>query len=231
MRRGSMRRCLGVRVALAVLAATMFASVLGCASEPPAPTAALDTPATVAAGVATRIAVQPVTPRPTETPQPTPAPRAMPVPGVGHENHSVVVLGPGKLRDARFPGNRRYVLVGCYYEEEITGPRGPNANRELRFSYRARADADDTVTVSWGSSSERDLPERGCYELAVMYGGLKDYVRTGGSSIPGPPAAGVFRCTPSGCWNTQASLALSGTPTARPRRRRPRNPLRLPARH
>ena len=116
----NVRRRLYIRFTLAVLSATMFASVLGCASERPAPTAAPDTPATVVARVATRIAVQPVTPRPTETPRPTP--RAMPVPGVGHENHPVVVLGPGKLRDARFPGNRRYVLVGCYYGEEITGP-------------------------------------------------------------------------------------------------------------
>ena len=32
---------------------------------------------------------------------------------------------------------------------------------------------DDTVTVSWGSSSVRDLPERGCYELAVSVRGAE----------------------------------------------------------
>ena len=177
----------------------MLALALGCVSEQPTPTADDSVPATIAAGVATRIATQIPTLLPTVTPRltmavtltPTPAPRAMPVPGLGDGSHPIVVLGPDRLQDAGFRRSQRYILVGCYYEEEITGPRGPNADRELRFSYKSRADTDDTVTVDWGSSSERGLPERGCYELATTYTGPKKYVRTTRFNIPGTGSGGI----------------------------------------
>ena len=237
--RGNARRRFHVRVALTVLAIAMLTFALGCAQEPPAPTATPDTPATIAAGVATRIATQSVAPRPTATPQPTaavqsiataqpsptPAPRAMPVPGLGHENHPVVVLGPDRLQDAEFRRNRQYVLVGCYYEEEITGPRGPNADRELRFSYKSRANTDDTVTVDWGSSLERDLPEGGCYELTATYTGPKKYVRSSRFSIPGTGGGGIemhsfkmldYASISSSKWDDYRSAPPTPTPEPTP---------------
>ena len=206
---GNVLRRLYVRVALAVLAAVMSTLALGCASEPPTPTTSDDVPATIVAGVATRIATQPVAPsptvapRPTATPMPTPtltvtptpAPKSMPVPDLDCEGCPVVVLGQDRLQNADFRRNRRYLLAGCYYGEEIAGPRGPNADRELMLSYKSRAlrddsyrsqaDKGDIITIDWGSSSERDLPERGCYEIAAMYVGQKEYFRATRSSIPG----------------------------------------------
>ena len=127
----------------------------------------------------------PARPTATAQPSPTPTPRAVPVPDLNCEGCSVVVLAKDGLRNIDFRRNQQFLLVGCYFDEQIDGPRGPRASRELVFSHKYQARIDDQVVVNWSPSATRDWPTEGCYEIATTYTGHGDYVYCPGSAFAG----------------------------------------------
>ena len=196
----------------------------------PAPTATVapsDTPAALPSPtpVPSVNLVPSPTPAPTSPLSPTPGPKAFPMPDLDCDGCEVVVLNEGELQAKHFRQGRQYLLVGCYYGEQIDGPTGPNASREVIFSHQNNAHVDDQIIVNWGSSRTRDLPGSGCYELAVAYMGEDDYTYCHGST-PGGCRFGIggidlqfhtfkvleYTGISSGKWSAYRALPPTPTP-------------------
>lgn len=184
----------------------------------PIPTATPQTQATVAAGVSATLAATPTT-----TPIPTPTPATMPALALDCEGCPTVILDEGQLRDSTFRRNQEYHLVGCFFDESIDGPRGPQANRELIFSHKYQAHVDDQVIVNWGPSVTRDSPSKGCYELIATYTGQGEYVYCTNDILGGCQFGGIdvqfptfkvleYTGISSGKWSAYRALPPTPTP-------------------
>ena len=79
------------------------------------------------------------------------------------------------LQNANVRHNRQYLLMGCYFGEQVDGPRGPRAARELVFSHKYKP-AWTTKLSSTGGRTRRTMKlAEDCYEIAATYTGLGDY--------------------------------------------------------
>ena len=174
-----MQKLLRISLALAALI-SLAATLTACGSNAP------QAVTVVATATPTTTPVPPVT-----SPQPpaTPPSKSLPIPDLDCEGCEVIVLDEDEVRDKYFRRGRQYLLAGCYYGEQIDGPRGPNADREVVFSHQNNAHVDDQIIVNWGASRTRDLPGQGCYELVATYTGEDDYTYCPGS-VPGGCRAG-----------------------------------------
>ena len=196
-------------------------------SSPPATISPSD-PATVAAAVATGVVAVPAAAPPTQA-RPFPAPVAMPVPDLNCEGCPVIVLAEGGLRNIDFRRGQQSLLVGCYFDEQIDGPRGPRAVRELVFSHKPQSHVDDQVVVRWSPNAARDWPSKGCYEVAATYTGQDDYVYCL-SGIPGGCQLGLganlqfhtfkmldYTEIPSNKWGDYRNAPPTATPEPTPK--------------
>ena len=173
---GNVRQCVYVRIALVTLASMMFTLALGCAAEPPAPVATPDIPATVTAGVATRIATQSVLPGPTATAQAAPTPTPLPPVSINPDCVGCPVVAPGaggtqQVMEAyaEWTGAGKHpdpvVLVTCDLEEHVAGVgriAGAQGNNQV-----------PSYIAVLGFYPDPDAAG-GCFAITAKYDGLKE---------------------------------------------------------